>query len=255
MQPWRRPNRAQLPATGAEPLTLRGRWAFGRGFPRRGRGFWYGLAIDLLWPFLLLFTRLRVGGLANLPRQGGVLVASNHLSSADPVTVTAFCLGGGRVPRYLAKASLWRLPLVRSVMSSGGHIPVHRGRPTAAGAYRDAVAAVQAGECVVVFPESTFSDDPDGWPSRGKNGIVRIALATGAPIIPVANWGTHHVLPPRGWLPRLLPRKRVDVVAGPPVDLSDLADGPVTLAVLDEATRRVIAALTAGLREIRDGRD
>jgi 1-acyl-sn-glycerol-3-phosphate acyltransferase len=235
-------------------LGLRERIAFGRRFPRRGRGFWYSLAIDVIWPMLVVFTKLRVRGLEHLPREGGVLVASNHLSFGDPVTVTAFCLGGGRIPRYLAKADLWNAPLIRSVMRSGGHIPVHRGAPTAREAYRDAVAALGAGECVAIFPESTFSDDPDYWPMHGKTGVARIALATGTPVIPLANWGTHDVLPPSSRLPRLLPRKTINLVAGPPVDLSDLADRSTSAQALREATDRIMAAITELLEEVRGER-
>ena len=63
-------------------------------------------------------------------------------------------------------------------------------------AYRDAIAAIQRGEIVVFYPEATYTADPDGWPMKAKNGVGRIALVTGAPVIPVANWGTQHVVPP-----------------------------------------------------------
>ncbi|OZM71674.1 1-acyl-sn-glycerol-3-phosphate acyltransferase [Amycolatopsis antarctica] len=223
----------------------------GLRFPRRDRGFAFALAIDVIWPMLVLGTRMRMRGREHIPRTGGVLVASNHLSFADPVTVTAFCLASGRVPRYLAKADLWQAPVIRSVMASGKHIPVHRGRANARDAYRDAVASVNAGECVVVFPESTFSDHPGGWPVQGKSGIARIALATGMPVVPVANWGTHHVLPPKGKLPRFLPKRRIDLVAGPPVDLSDLAGPKPGARDLRVATDRIMAAVTELLGEVR----
>lgn len=220
-------------------------------FPRRRRGFWYGLAIDVIWPLLVLGTRMRMDGRSQLPSSGGVLVATNHLSFADPVTVTAFCLAAGRVPRYLAKSELWRVPVLRSVMTGGRHIPVHRGTASAGDAYRDAVASVREGECVVVFPEATFSDHPGEWPVRGKTGIARIALATGAPVVPVANWGTHDVLPAKARLPRFFPRRTVELVAGPPVDLSDLAGPSPTARQLREATDRIMTAVTLLLAEVR----
>nr|WP_103337536.1 lysophospholipid acyltransferase family protein [Amycolatopsis sp. CA-126428] len=234
-----------------ELLTRRQMIAYGRRFARAGRGAWYSFAIEVVWQFLVQTTRFRVRGSHHIPKSGGVLVASNHLSFADPTTLTAFCLASGRVPRYLAKASLWKLPVVGRVMRSGRHIPVYRGAATAAEAYRDLVASVRAGECVAIFPEGTFSNDPDGWPMRGKTGVVRAALETGAPVIPVANWGTHHLLPSTAKLPRGLPRKTVELVAGPPVDLSDLAGLPRTREVLEEATARIMAAVTALLEGIR----
>jgi 1-acyl-sn-glycerol-3-phosphate acyltransferase len=237
-----------------ELLTRRQMIAYGRRFARAGRGAWYSIAIEVIWQFLVQFTRFRVRGSRHIPKTGGVLVASNHLSFADPATLTAFCLAAGRVPRYLAKASLWNLPVLGSVMRSGRHIPVYRGAATASEAFRDAVASVKAGECVAIFPEATFSKDPGGWPMRGKTGVARIALETGAPVIPVANWGTHHLLPATVWFPRGVPRKTVDLVAGPPVDLSDLAGRELTRAVLEEATARIMAAVTDLLVTLRGER-
>ncbi|HWD02063.1 MAG TPA: lysophospholipid acyltransferase family protein [Amycolatopsis sp.] len=228
--------------------------AYGRQFARVGRGAWYSLAIEVVWQLLALFSRFRVRGAHHIPATGGVLVASNHLSFADPTTLTAFCLGAGRVPRYLAKSSLWDVPVVGAVMRSGKHIPVHRGAPTASGAYRDAVEAVSAGECVTIFPEATFSSDPDGWPMKGKTGVARIALETGAPVIPVANWGTHHLLPAGAWFPRGIPRRTVELVAGPPVDLDDLREAGPTREVLEEATARIMRAVTDLLAGIRGER-
>jgi 1-acyl-sn-glycerol-3-phosphate acyltransferase len=217
--------------------------------PRRGRGFWYSVAIDVLWPLVVLFVRMRMAGRTNIPRQGPVLLASNHLSFADPVTLTAFALASGRVPRYLAKASLWRVPVLGWVMSSGRHIPVDRGTARAGLALDAARTSLEAGECVIVYPEGTFTSDPDGWPMRGKNGVARVALATRTPVVPVAQWGTRELLPPGRFLPR--PWRRVSVSAGAEVDLSDLYGLEPTKAVLDEATERIMAAVTALLTGIR----
>ncbi|MDT8912198.1 lysophospholipid acyltransferase family protein [Amycolatopsis sp. PS_44_ISF1] len=244
-------NRLESAAPEGELLTFRQMEVYGRRFARRGRGAWYSVAIEVIWQFLVLFSRFRVRGAGHIPASGGVLVASNHLSFADPATATAFCLAAGRVPRYLAKSSLWKAPVVGRIMLSGRHIPVYRGAATASGAYRDAVVAVRAGECVAIFPESTFSKDPDGWPMKGKTGAARIALETGVPVVPLANWGTHHLLPATAWFPRGIPRKTVDLVAGPPVDLSDLRDAKLTRVVLDEATARIMAAITELLAGIR----
>ncbi len=219
--------------------------------PRRGRGFWFSLAIDLIWPLMAIAARLRFAG--TLPRDGGLVLASNHLSNADPVTVTAFTLSRGRVPRYLAKASLWDVPVVRNVLKGGGHIPVLRNTAAARSAYTGAVDAVKRGECVMFFPEAGFSDDESHWPSaRVKNGVARVALETGAPVIPVVNWGTHELLPATARFPRLFPRRTVQIVAGEPVDLSDLSG--FDRETLTEATKRIMHAITELLAELRGER-
>jgi 1-acyl-sn-glycerol-3-phosphate acyltransferase len=219
--------------------------------PRRGRGFWYGLAIDLLWlPAMVCTVPVWRGG-ERIPKQGPVLLASNHVSFVDPVTETAFVLAHDRIPRYLAKASLWRIPVVGRVLAGGRHIPVHRDSRDAMGAYRSAIEALERGESVMVYPEATFTDDPDGWPMRGKTGIARMALASGAPVLPLAHWGTQRVLPRKKILPRLLPRKTVYTYVGEPVDLSDFAGKEPTREVLTAATAKIMAAITDLLREIR----
>lgn len=218
--------------------------------PRRGRGFWYSVAIDLLWPLVVLFVRMRMAGRTNIPREGAVLLASNHLSFADPVTLTAFALASGRVPRYLAKASLWKAPVLGWVMSSGRHIPVERNSVRAGRALDGVRTSLDAGECVIVYPEGTFTTDPDGWPMRGKNGVARLALTTRTPVVPVAQWGVRELLPPGKFVPR--PWRKVTVVAGEEVDLSDLYGPEPTKAELDEATARIMAAITALLTGVRE---
>ncbi|CCH33351.1 lysophospholipid acyltransferase family protein [Saccharothrix espanaensis] len=218
--------------------------------PRRGRGFWYSVAIDLLWPLVVVFVRMRMAGGANVPREGKVLLASNHVSFADPVTLTAFTLASGRVPRYLAKASLWKVPVLGWVMSGGKHIPVDRGTVRAGQAVDAMRDALDDGQCVIVYPEGTFTNDPDGWPMRGKNGVARMALESRTPVVPVAQWGTQRLLPPGRFVPR--PFTKVHVVAGAPVDLSDLYGLEPTKQVLDEATRRIMAAITTLLVGVRE---
>jgi 1-acyl-sn-glycerol-3-phosphate acyltransferase len=196
-------------------------------------------------------VRVGFGGGEHLPRSGGALLACNHVSDVDPIYDVAFTISHGRMPRFLAKAELWKIPVVRSIMAGGRHIPVQRASTRAADAYKEAIEALRRGEVVVFYPEGTFTADPDGWPMKAKNGIGRIALVTGAPVIPVANWGTQNLMPAdRRFRP--FPRKTVQIVAGPPVDLSPWLGGPRTRTALDAATSAImsdITALVAGLRE------
>ncbi|RJQ71669.1 1-acyl-sn-glycerol-3-phosphate acyltransferase [Pseudonocardiaceae bacterium YIM PH 21723] len=220
--------------------------------PRRGRGLSYGATIEVLWPLISAAAKQHWYGGQHVPREGGVLIAANHVSYADPVTVSAFLLAaGGRVPRYLARNDMWNWPVIGPVMRSGKHIPVERGTANAIKALNDAAAAVRAGECVVVFPEGTFTRREDGWPDPGIPGIGRLALTTGAPVIPLANWGTQNLLPHPSNKPKVWPRQDVHMAAGAPVDLSDLAGPRVTRSALDIATKRIMGAITGQLATIR----
>ncbi|MDN5934430.1 MAG: 1-acyl-sn-glycerol-3-phosphate acyltransferase [Pseudonocardia sp.] len=225
-------------------LTVTRRWSTS--------GFWFGFAIWMLWPFTMFGTKIGWRGGEHVPRTGGALLAINHVSFADPIFDVAFTVSHGRMPRFLAKSELWEVPVVRSVLGKGGHIPVYRSSARAGDAYREAIAAVKRGEIVAFYPEATYTADPDGWPMKAKNGIGRIALVTGAPVIPVANWGTQDVLPPGTNRPRLFfPRPRVTIVAGPPVDLSRWLGGPRTRTALDGVTAAImsdVTALVAGIR-------
>jgi 1-acyl-sn-glycerol-3-phosphate acyltransferase len=232
------------------PLTARQVLALSVTRQRRGSGFWFGVAIGALWPFTMFGARVAFAGGEHIPRTGGALLACNHVSDVDPIYDVAFTISHGRIPRFLAKAELWKVPLVRWVMAGGRHIPVQRASIRAVDAYREAIDALRRGEVVVFYPEGTFTADPDGWPMKAKNGIGRIALATGVPVIPVANWGTQELLPPDG-RPRPVPRKTVQVLAGPPVDLSRWRDGPRTRTALDGTTAAImvdIAGLVGRLR-------
>ncbi len=202
-------------------------------------------------PVLFATTRREWRGVENLPTDRGYIVAANHVTQADPLTLAHFLWDNGVVPRILAKASLFTAPVIGAALRGTGQIPVQR-NSSAAGQSLDAGAqAVRDGECVVVFPEGTLTREPDMWPMQGKTGVARLALTTRAPVVPVAQWGAHHLLARYGKVPHLLPRARVQVVAGPPVRLDDLYDRPQDTATLREATERVMAAITSLLEGLR----
>jgi len=222
--------------------------------PRRlqqPRGWAYGLCIAILEPLLLAFTRRRWSGGEHLPERGGVVLAANHISHLDPLTFAHFTYAHGRLSRFLAKASVFDVPVVGRIVRSAKQIPVYRLTTDASQSFTAAVDAVRAGECVVVYPEGTITREPDLWPMSGRTGAARIALAAGVDVVPVAQWGAHEILPPYTTRPRLLPRKTVHVTAGPPVDLDDLRGQALTPALLHEATDRIMDAVTAQLEQIR----
>ena len=229
----------------------------GRNGARRGRiGPWYLLGIALLKPPTLLLSRRESTGTEHVP-PGGVVLAANHISLADPVVLCDFVLYElRRAPRFLAKRELFRGGgLVARVMRGADQIPVDRHTPDASLALQPAVEALAGGETVVIYPEGTVTRDPGLWPMAARTGVARLALLSGAPVVPVAQWGAQEVLDHRRRPPvRLRPRRRVCFRVGPPVDLSRWADRPLTAEVLREATDAVMDAVTAELEVLRGER-
>lgn len=221
-------------------------------------GAWYLFAVGLLRPGMLALTKRDWQGMENLAAdvlpdgtQRGIVVCPNHISWFDPLESAHFLYDNGRPPRYLGKESVFRVPIAGRIIKGAGQIPVYRETMDAANSVRDAIAAVERGECVVIYPEGTITRDEALWPMTGKTGAARVALATGAPVIPLAQWGAQDVIGPYRSEFKILPRKTMHVRAGAPVDLDDLRGKPQDSVVLQEATRRIIDAITALLEEIR----
>ena len=214
-------------------------------------GFAFRFAAAILWPFMMIFTKRDWRGTRNLDVDSGIVLATNHLSWFDPIVISHVLWDNRRPPRFLAKDSLFRVPVVGWIMSSAGQIPVVRGTPDAAVAVQSAVDAAERGECVIVYPEGTITKDPDMWPMAAKTGAARIALTAHVPVIPMAHWGAQQVMGPYKKEMRLLPRKTMHVIVGPPVDLSDLYGKPLDADTLHEATERIMTAITELLRQLR----
>jgi 1-acyl-sn-glycerol-3-phosphate acyltransferase len=220
---------------------------------RRWRlGFWFRLAAFVLWPFLMVFTKRDWKGQGNLEQDGGgIIVAANHLSWFDPLALSNLLWNNDRPPRFLAKEPMFRVPIIGRIVRGAGQIPVYRESAEAVDAVRDAISAVQKGECVVVYPEGTMTKDPDMWMMALKTGAARIALATQRPLIPVAQWGPEQVMRPYVKQLRLFPRKTMVMRVGPPVDLSDLYDMPLDADTLHIASQRIWEAITDLLAQAR----
>ena len=225
---------------------------------RRGRvGPWYRFAIAVLKPLCLLLWRKESTGREHVPSSGGVLLAVNHISHLDPIAVCDFVLYElRRAPRFLAKSDLFHgNGLVATVMRGADQIPVHRHTADASKALDAAVDALARGETVVLYPEGTVTRDPDKWPMAARTGVARLALLSGAPVVPVAQWGAQEILDSYrspGFHP--FPRHVVRFRIGRPVDLSAYAGAELSGAVLREATDKVMAAVTAELEVLRGER-
>jgi 1-acyl-sn-glycerol-3-phosphate acyltransferase len=219
---------------------------------QRRLGFWQRTAVFLILPVLRLWTRRTWTGQENVPPSGGVIIAPNHISHFDPLVVAHFVYGAGRWPRFLAKASVFQVPLVGAFLRKAQQIPVERGSVEAVKSLDALVDALQEGGAVIIYPEGTTTREPDLWPMRGKTGAARLALLTGAPVIPVAHWGAQRVFDPRTKKFSLRPRTPITVIAGKPVDLSRWQGEAPTRAVLDQMTDAIMTDVRDLLGEIRE---
>lgn len=219
----------------------------------------------LVWRVLMVGARGLVGCVGRLRVTGDVpaalrgtplVVAVNHVGNFDPVVVVAAMRTRRLAPRLLATAGLFRAPVVGRVLRACGHIPVNRASASAADALHEAEAALAAGALVTLYPEGRIGLDPGMWPERGKTGLARLALRTGATVIPVAQWGAHEVVAYHGagaMLSRLLGsvvrRPVLRVHFGAPVRLDDLSVDTPGAAL--RATERIMRAVTDGLETLR----
>ncbi|GHJ44420.1 1-acyl-sn-glycerol-3-phosphate acyltransferase [Catellatospora sp. TT07R-123] len=204
-----------------------------------------------------LLTRLEVTG--DLPREArhsALVLACNHISPFDPVAMAAAFRRLGIHPRVMANAGLFKHPVIGPLMRWQGHIRADRGEATAANAVSDSVVALTEGAMVMLYPEGRIGLDPDLWPERARTGVGRLVLATKVPVIPLAIWGSHEVLPydaPTGMWPMiwrdLRRRPVVRVHIGTPVDLSDLDPGRVGAA--QRIADRIVDAIAAELAPLR----
>ena len=220
------------------------------------RGWAWSVAVALVKPTLLTTTKHEWIDGEKIPATGGCVIAMNHVSHIDPLTLAWLVYEHGRLIQYLTKDALFEVPVLKYIVRDARMIPVSRLTTDAAKAFEAACVSVRAGGCVGVYPEGTITKDPTGWPMRGKTGAARIALETGCPVIPIGQWGAQEILAPYTAKPHVFPRRTARYKVGDPVDLSDLIEhvrngGALTNDVLHEATDRIMDAITALVAELR----
>lgn len=200
-----------------------------------------------------LLTRLEVTGeLSGAP----AILAANHISPFDPIVLTAVCGIRGVNAAFMSHPGPFDTPVLGALMRHAGHIRVERDTPAAPEALTHAAEALAQGRAVLIYPEGRISKDPGLWPERGKTGVGRLVLATGVPVIPIAIWGAHEVVPyaaPKGMWPMLRRalrhRPTVRVHIGAPVDLSDV--DTVRPGAVQRVTDRILDAVVATLTPLR----
>ena len=175
----------------------------------------YGVLRAFLTPFLMLLFRPKVKGLRHVPGSGPVIIASNHLSFSDSIFMPLV------VPRkvtFLAKSEYFTSPgpkglLKKLTFIALGQVPVDRsgGRRSEA-ALITGLKVLAEGKCLGIYPEGTRS--PDGRLYKGRTGIARLAIESGAPIIPVAMFNTEKIQPTGTVVPKVM---RVEMIFGEPM--------------------------------------
>lgn len=213
---------------------------------------WFKFGALILRPILNLIAKRQWQGGENLPKSGGAIVVCNHISYIDPLIFTHFLYNNGRAPRYLGKASLFKLPIIGRVLLGAGQIPVERETAVASQSLSHAIAFINSGHLLGVYPEGTLTRDQSYWPMKAKTGIARLAILTKAPVIPCAQWGAQQILPAYSKKIKLFPRSQVKVIAGKPLDFSKWYGRQEDPIALEEATAYVMSAITKLLEGLRN---
>lgn len=194
--------------------------------PVRTGSLFYELSADLVRLLVFLFTKPTIVGLKGFPTEGGLLVVSNHLSIADPVLLAVMA------PRpliFMAKQELFQRWYQRWALRRWGVFPVRRGEADRS-AVRGALAVLQAGQALVLFPEGTRR--PQGL-GEGRAGVAYLAARSGCPILPVAFVGTEAI---RG-LGSLRHRPSFQMIVGEPFRIEDRRSGRASDLIMEEIAR------------------
>ncbi|MEX0755299.1 MAG: lysophospholipid acyltransferase family protein [Actinomycetota bacterium] len=208
---------------------------------------WWRLGWLMVAPLTRLVFRLRILGAERIPATGAGIVAANHVSMLDGPVVCLAPYGRGRIVRFLSAAEFFRPRIVGWCLRKTRQIPIRR-RQRDEHALDEAIRTVHAGVLAGIFPEGHVNRDPEGDLQRIRTGIARIALAAGAPVLPVGIWGTQARWP-RGRLRLSRPvRPPLTLAVGEPIP--PWGD-PVDKDALEAFTARVRTGLESAVATAR----
>ncbi|WP_427171221.1 lysophospholipid acyltransferase family protein [Arthrobacter sp. 92] len=201
-------------------------------------------------PVMNLLMNKKWEGLEKLPA-GGFIAVPNHCTEIDPLVVGHMLYNQKRMPHFLAKGSLFKVPVLGAVLRNTKQVPVERSTAGANRSLQIAKEVVDEGGAIIIYPEGTLTRDPQLWPMRGHTGAARMALESGIPVVPIAHWGAHEVFPRYAKRFHVFPRHTSRVLVGDPIDLSDFEGRPLDKATLGAATNVIMDAITALLATLR----
>ncbi|ARU63027.1 1-acyl-sn-glycerol-3-phosphate acyltransferase [Tumebacillus avium] len=185
----------------------------------------YRLLRALFRGFFRIFYRWQVSGTENIPAEGGIIVCANHISNLDPPVVGS---GMERPMAFMAKDSLFKIPVIGSIIRGVGAFPVKRGSGDR-GAIRASLELLAAGKALCLFPEGTRSHS--GEVGKGQGGAAMLALRSNAQVVPAAIIGPYRLFRP------------LRIVYGKPVDLSEFRGQKTNSELIDKATEQIMEAI------------
>ncbi|MBT2536479.1 1-acyl-sn-glycerol-3-phosphate acyltransferase [Arthrobacter sp. ISL-69] len=208
------------------------------------------IVAGIVRPVMNLLMNKKWEGLEKLPA-GGFIAAPNHCTEIDPLVIGHMLYNQKRMPHFLAKGGLFKVPVVGAVLRATKQIPVERSTAGANRSLNVAKEVVAEGGAIIVYAEGTLTRDPDLWPMKGHTGAARMALESGIPVVPMAHWGAHQVFPRYAKRFHVFPRRTSRVIVGDPVDLSAFEGRPLDKATLTAATAVIMDAITGLLATLR----
>jgi 1-acyl-sn-glycerol-3-phosphate acyltransferase len=179
---------------------------------------WWAFGSAVTLPIVRTLFRVRVDGIEHVPGSGPAILAFNHVSVLDgPALAIETAFRRRRAVRFLVASEVFGHRFYGPVLRSFDQIPLRRGERDAE-ALEEAIEALRAGALAAISPEGHVNRDPEAGLQRIRSGCARIAISTGAPVIPVGMWGTQQRWPQRGpSFERPWRRHRVAITFGPPV--------------------------------------
>jgi 1-acyl-sn-glycerol-3-phosphate acyltransferase len=209
---------------------------------------WWRFGVVVVGLLTRLVFRIRVSNAERVPSTDPAILACNHVSALDGIAL-AYVTGkhARRMTRFLVAAEFFQKATMGWGLRLYRQIPLNRGKADA-GALDEAVTTIRSGAVAGIFPEGRVNPDPDGGLQRGRRGVGRIALRTGAPVVPVGIWGTQDRWPKTGLHYRRPLRRTFAVVYGEPIEPRGDAESLEDVQVFTDLVMTGIAKQAAEAR-------